>query len=275
MKYYTEALESYRCTLGPEDIEVANCFQYIGSLHVKKEEDEQAMRAFAESLRIYQLLGEESTGMATILFNLGVLYNRRYDHEKALEVLGHCLRLQKTTNSDTNELASTCDQIGVAYAGKKFRSESKIFFQKSLAMLMDAGKQDTIETANVLVHFAAALSDEDEFDVALKRFHEALQIFNRDIGENSEEAAATLMQIGIIHNKRVDYEEALRLLTAALKIRSALYGRDDMKVAETLFEIGKVMEEWGDSDEVSFSRVWVRHFEKESLHLQIGARHIQ
>lgn len=259
MKYYTEALESYRGTLGPEDIEVANCFQYIGTLHVKKEEDEQAMRAFAESLRIFQLHGEESTGMATILFNLGVLYNRQADHEKALEVLGHCLRLQKAANSDTSDLANTCDQIAVAYAGKKFRTESKIFFQKSLAMLMDAGKQDTIETANVLVHFGAALSDEDEFDEALKRLHDALQIFQRDIGENSEEVAATLTQIGIIHNKRVDYEEALRLLTSALKIRSSLNGRDGMKVAETLFEIGKVMEEWGDSDEVSFRSVCFRH----------------
>ena len=37
-----------------------------------------------------------------------------------------------------------------------------------------------------------------------------------------------------------------------------------MKVAETLFEIGKVMEEWGDTDEVRYLHVWSRHVDKEA-----------
>jgi tetratricopeptide (TPR) repeat protein len=255
MKYYTEALESYRCTLGTEDLEVANCFQYVGALHLKKEEDDKAMRAFVESLRIYQIHDEESTGMATILFNLGKIYNQQKDYDKGLETLAYGLRIQKAESSDKSEIAATCDQIGVSYAGKELRTDAKKFFQKALTMYMDCGKQDTVENAKVLAHFASVLSDEEAFDEALKLFHDTLQIFNRDVGENSDEVAATLVKIGIIHNKRVDYEEALRLLTSALKIRSALFGRDDMKVAETLFEIGKVMEEWGDSEEVSSHRL--------------------
>jgi tetratricopeptide (TPR) repeat protein len=256
MKYYTEALESYRCTLGAEDLEVANCFQYIGTLHLKKEEDDQAMRAFVESLRIYQLHKEESPGMAIILLNLGKIYNRSKDYEKAIETLARSLRIQKAERSEDNEMAATCDQIGVAYAGKGLKSEAKKFYQRSLTIYMDDGKQDTVENASVLAHFGSVLSDDEEFDEALKYFHDALQTFKRDIGEESDEVAGILVDIGIIHNKRVDYEEALKLLTSALRIRSTLFGRDDMKVASTLFEIGKVMEEWGDSDEVSSLKVF-------------------
>ena len=162
------------------------------------------------------------------------------------------LEFRSLLGGEQSDIAATLSEIGVAYAGKKLGAEAKKFYQKALLMLMDIGKQEAVETGDVLVRFASLLSEEESFDDALKYFHDALQIFNREISEDSNEVATTLIQIGVIHNKRVDYEEALRLLTSALKIRTTLFGRDDMKVAEVLFEIGKVMEEWGDSDEVSY-----------------------
>ena len=90
--------------------------------------------------------------------------------------------------------------------------------------------------------------------VSLLLFHKATEIFRRDIGEDTDEVAEVLVNIGIIHNKRVDYDEALKFLTSGLKIRTQQLGRDDMKVANTLFEIGQVMEDWGDSDEVRLCR---------------------
>jgi tetratricopeptide (TPR) repeat protein len=95
--------------------------------------------------------------------------------------------------------------------------------------------------------------DDGNYEQALTTFHDCLVILRVEKGDESDEVANILTNIGVIYNKQVDYEEALKFLTEALKIRAKLFGRDHVKVALTLFEIGNVLQEWGDSDEVSDS----------------------
>lgn len=76
-------------------------------------------------------------------------------------------------------------------------------------------------------------------------------MYSKDGDENREEIAAVYHQLGIAQNKLVEYEEAIDSLNKALDIRIRVFGKADAKVAVTLLDLGKVLQEWGDLDEVS------------------------
>ena len=94
----------------------------------------------------------------------------------------------------------------------------------------------------------------EKYDNAVEKFKVCLQIYKDKFGDNSEEVAKTLIELGKIQDKRIDNEGAMRLLTSALKIRTELGGKEDKKVAETMLYIARVLEDWGDVEEVCESK---------------------
>ena len=54
----------------------------------------------------------------------------------------------------------------------------------------------------------------------------------------------------------------MKCMTDALEIRTEMYGRNDVRVAETLLNIARVLQDWGDVDEVCVFYFWFnyKHF---------------
>lgn len=251
MKIFTEVVTVYRHTTGSDSIEVAHCFQSIGVLHIKLLDEDLAIRALVEALRIYRLAGAESLSIASVLFHLGKIYVAREEYEKALESLTQSLKTRdKELDDDSTDIADTCDLLGIIYAKKKSNSSALNFYRRAYKIYDRVFGGKSIQSVTVLTKIAGALLDDGNYDQALATFQECLAIVKIEKGEESDEVANILTNIGVIYNKQVDYEEALKFLTEALKIRAKLFGRDHITVGRTLYEIGSVLQEWGDSDEV-------------------------
>ena len=59
--------------------------------------------------------------------------------------------------------------------------------------------------------------------------------------------------LGLAQGKLGEYEDSITSLKKALEIRTKLFGKTKLKVAETMLDLGKILEESGDSEEVSLS----------------------
>ena len=70
---------------------------------MRKNEHEQAISCFGESLRIYRLKhGDDSLDVAGVLFSLGKIYGKRAQYDKAQNCFTECLRIRKAELGDGN-----------------------------------------------------------------------------------------------------------------------------------------------------------------------------
>jgi tetratricopeptide (TPR) repeat protein len=106
---------------------------------------------------------------------------------------------------------------------------------------------------------ATLYSYKQQYDLALIQLNGALDFMEKNYGPNSEHVATVLLRMGQVHDMRVDNEEAMECVTKALEIRIKLYSKEDERVAETYVICGKLLEDWGDIEEVSslISRIWI------------------
>jgi tetratricopeptide (TPR) repeat protein len=252
MKFFTDVVAMYRKTTGSDSVEVAHCFQSIGVLHTKLLDDDLAIRALVEALRIYRLSDAETLSIASVLFHLGKIYLSRGECEKAIESLTQCLKTRDEELEEVStDIADACDLLGLAHTITNSNSTALNFYRRAYKIYSSVLGATALQSVTVLTKIAGALLEDDNYEQALVAFQECLTILRSEKGDESDEVANVLTNIGVIYNKQVDYEEALKFLTEALKIRAKTFGRDHIKVARTLFEIGSVLQEWGDSDEVS------------------------
>ncbi len=63
-----------------------------------------------------------------------------------------------------------------------------------------------------------------EYEEALQKYNQCLEIQIKMLGPGSVEVADTLLNIGSVHYKRGEYEEALQKYNRCLEIRTKMLG---------------------------------------------------
>ncbi|GBG28198.1 Kinesin light chain [Hondaea fermentalgiana] len=128
--------------------------------------------------------------------------------------------------SSTHSLDEISDHYTAALelvqSGKPEEAYEK--FSEALSWLrkLPADQRDGILAGNVLVGMADVLVDQGNFNLALRRAQEALELRRDALGDIDVEVAATISRIGKIHYLMGDTEQALETLASALRVSQQL-----------------------------------------------------
>ena len=198
---------------------------------------------------------DRSIEAGNILYGIGFIYNQKLDFQQAADYLKQCLKIRiQKEGKNSLDVGKTCEQLGSCLLSMGQHEDALKLYVTSLEIYKDTYGENAVPCARVMLDIATLYSYKQQFDLALVQLNACLGFMESHHGKDSEEVATVLLRIGQVHDMRVDNEEAMKCVSRALEIRINLYTKEDIRVAETYLICGKVLEDWGDIDEVRLFR---------------------
>ena len=238
------------------DAEEAKCWYDMGVVTKETDSVDTALPLLSNAWGLYCKSKEnDSLEASKVLFELGSIHNTKNDFTEAYTFLSKCLKI-RIHHLDKHDLiiGKTCHKLGIALRGLKRFDHALEVCKKAEAIYRESLDEKNQAFPELLTELGLLYAQKLEYDLSLEMFERAHDIIDEITGGISEEMASILLEMGKIHDLRVDNEESMKCMMGTLKIRTALHGEDDVKVADTMLNIARVLEDWGDNDEVCFLR---------------------
>lgn len=239
----------------------AACLSELGTIELLLNNLERSFSYLKKAWSIYMTHKlEHDTVAGNILYGLGFIQNQKLNVAKAIELLKLSLKLRiKHDGKNSLPVGKTCEQLGSCLMAIGQHEDSLKLYVTCLEIYKNEFGGESIDCARVMQDIATLYSYKQQYDLALIQLNGALDFMEKNYGPNSEHVATVLLRMGQVHDMRVDNEEAMECVTKALEIRIKLYSKEDERVAETYVICGKLLEDWGDIEEVSslISRIWI------------------
>jgi tetratricopeptide (TPR) repeat protein len=253
-QYFQQALKLYIHLSGDDDKSVAKCQHKVGLICLNKKDFDQSLDSFLHALRICEQADDgENSMLASIYQGAGVCYYNKGENDLALENFVRCLRIQKNElGDDCLDMAPICDYIGLIYQKKERYEEAMSFHSKALLINENHFGKGTKKGAPSDFHIAKVLVASQKYAESIAHLHNHLKLFY-DETNYCEEVGELYHLLGLAQSKLGNYEESISSLHKALDIRTKLFGNSNLRVAETRLDLAKVLDECGDSDQVSLS----------------------
>ncbi len=231
--------------------EKASCLLCLGSIEQSTDID-KAMSFYKEAHRLYLEYDlEQGTEFADILYWIGFNMNQKLCFKQSGDILKECLRIRiNEEGKNSLNVGKTCEQLGACLLYLNQHKDALKLYTTSLEIYKDILGENTPACARIMLDIGTIYSHLQNFDLALIQLNACLDFFEAEHGKESEEVATVLLRIGHVHDLQVDNEEAMNCISRALEIRIKLYTREDIRVAETYMVCGRLLEDWGDVDEV-------------------------
>jgi len=245
-KLLTECLEIRRGLGAPR--ETAATLSTLATLHLQRDEVEQARDCEEEAIGIFRELGDE-VGEAIGLQNLGEISVRQADYDNAEQLFEQCLAIARSASH--KELESECERnLGELALGAGDLESAQARFSRSLIVCREAG--DKRGAAITLWRLGRTDTVAGDFDTARERLAEAvraLQVFemNAEVLDCFEDYARVLQIDGRV-------EDAVIAYAATSAAREALaLPRSSRRDTERQLDLGAAREDLGQS---AFERAW-------------------
>ena len=247
---FSEAVTIYQGT--SKKVDLAYSLLQIGNLYMKTDNLDKSFPFYQKAWELHKQNKLDEKDLASILYGLGFIYNQRFQHKEAMDVLKISVKIRlRLLGKKSLEVARTCEQLGTALVSlTRFEDALKVC-TTALDIYRNELGENHICCARVMLDIGTIYCQKENYDLSLVQLQACLQFFRKECGESSEEVANVLLRIGQIHDLRVDHDEAMKCMTNALEIRTEMYGRNDVRVAESMLNIARVLQDWGDTDEVS------------------------
>ncbi|MDQ7824152.1 MAG: tetratricopeptide repeat protein [Candidatus Eremiobacteraeota bacterium] len=254
MESLKQSLALYRALELPA--EQSQVLDTMGMIFTEMGQVEEALGHYQESLRLKEREGDEY-GIAITLGNLGRCSLQNMEFRKAIDFfqkdLALCEKLQ-----DSHGLMVMCNNLGRAFTSLKETGKASGYLERSLSMAREAGNEiwsainekdiaynhlssselgeasgkltGALETfrrfdarplvAEALKIHAIVLRAEGRFEESMKRFHEALELYQ---GLSIPfQTAEVLFQIGLLYHRMNDKPQAVSYLEKAIEIAEKL-----------------------------------------------------
>ncbi len=234
------------------------------------------------------------------------LYAHIYDLKNSLANLPDSLKKEQEKNA---ELVALLEQMGSKVAEKKFKKAMDAFneteFSKADKILAEIEDNEKISKKEfgVIAYTRGEIAEQDirwhaaakhytraaqldpcfltlimaerlaidigDYDSALSFGEEAKKAAFKEHGEDSEEYATSLGNLGLVHIKQKKYKLAEQLHTEALEIRQNKLGKKHPDVANSLNNLGGIYQEQGQYTKAKYFFRRALNIYKETL----GAKH--
>lgn len=240
LEQLTHALEIGLKKFGENDVEVAQSYKGIASVHWYRTEYGLAEKAYQKSLSIrLRLFGEEHPDVAKSYNNIGMAYCNMGKYDLALENHKKSLSIRlRLFGEEHPEAAKNYHQIGLVYWYKSNYDEALNNFRKSLAIRLKFLGEDHIDVARSYNNIGLIYYSKGNYDRALENYHKSLSIWLQLYGDEHPQVATCFNNIGLVHYEKGDYYRAIENYQKSLSIRLRLLGDDHPDLAQSYNNIG-------------------------------------
>ena len=195
---YTRAIDYYYKS-AKIDLEIGNKKGYssvyinVGAIYMELGEHDSAKESFTIALNEFIIL-KDSTSQLTSLNNLGAACVDAGDVEEAYNYLVKCLELSKRLN-DKDSYANALYNMGFVYKFRREYKKSILFYDSSLMMKKELGKDVELFTALHDIGLGNVYADLKDYKKASKYGTKALKISKEEeLLDETKDAAMLLYQ---------------------------------------------------------------------------------
>lgn len=207
-----DSLKTLELIKGEDCVEKAHVLKRIGKVHWFKDEYDEALRYFENSLRIEERI-DDPEGIARSLINIGTTHFRRGDFDKALEHLERSLKISKKIDAK-GCIASCLLNIGNVRSSKGKYDEAIEYYSKSLMMFQGIG--DLSSVATVFNNIAIIHHYRGEYALGLESYEKSKKITENI--DDQQGLAWTLGNIGDLYVDMDQYEKARDYCERSLRL---------------------------------------------------------
>ncbi|MEM0160267.1 MAG: tetratricopeptide repeat protein [Thermoplasmata archaeon] len=245
---------------------LADSLKNLGNSFSEKNELDQAIQKYTESLDIYRNLvtiyPSFENELAMVLNDLGIVLDLKGDLTNSIKAFDEALaikeKLSKTDIKNKVDLAIILNNLGLAYYSKNaFQISIKIYdlaldIYRSIENEYNNYEEDI---AMLLDNLGLAQRDYGLIEESVQTFNKALEIYKKLDREDSRyesDVAEVLKNMGVSLERKKEPESAIRNLEKALHIYEKLVridSRYEQDLAETLAYLGETYASIDEQDE--------------------------
>ncbi|XP_066030788.1 uncharacterized protein [Pocillopora verrucosa] len=244
-------LEIQMKKLGPEDLDVADCYNNLGTLHSDLGETDEAKDCYMRALKIrLKQLGPENVDVARSYNNLGTLHSDLGETDEAKDCYERALEIQmRQLGPEDVDVANSYNNLGTLHSDLGNTDEAKDCYKRALEIRLKQLGPEHVDVASSYNNLGSLHSDLGDTDEAKDCYKRALEIQIKQLGHEHVDVARSYNNLGILHRDLGDTDEAKDCYKRALEIRLKKLGPAHPDVARSYNNLGTLHCDLGDTDE--------------------------
>lgn len=237
-------------TEGDKNVDVAACLYNIANIFEQKNDQEMALRYYADALVVLERAnGEDRHLHASTLQKMASLLLKEGKSKSAIKCLKKALEIRSTTN-DVEEIMEAKFSLAKAlHITGGSLDEAKVLHEEALVERKKLLGHDHYDVARSLFGLAQVLHDLGSHDQALPLLLECSRIQKKAAHVDPVELSDTELLLGESFRETGDCDAALKHLKIALKLKSSLNGNTSLQVASVNFHMGQSLWHMGHLEE--------------------------
>ncbi|WP_164021593.1 CHAT domain-containing tetratricopeptide repeat protein [Pyxidicoccus trucidator] len=241
------ALALREAVLGGTHLEVADCLNLLGRLHLRQEDFDRAEPLLQRALAIREAaLGKNHPDVAKSLHNLAVLYADQGLYGRAEPLHQRALAIREATHGKSHpDVARSLNSLAVLYADQGSYGRAEPLHQRALAIWEAALGKNHPDVANSLNNLAVLYDNQGLYSRAEPLYERALAIWEAALGKNHPDVANLLNNLAVLYDNQGLYGRAEPLHVRALAIREAVLGKNHSDVATSLHNLANLYDNQG------------------------------
>ncbi len=245
LAYYEQAKELYQISYGEGSVQMAGCYNNIGSIQSEKGNLDDALKNYEVSLGIrIAVYGKEHPDVATSYNNIGNVQGAKSDLSDALKSHESALAIRLAVYDEQHpDVAMSYNDIGVVQYSKGNLVDALKNYKAALDIdIVVYGKQHP-NVADSYNNIGNVQDEKGDWDDALKSHEAALNIRTAVFGKQHPKVAMSYNNIGVVQYKKGDLEDALKNYETAKEIFIIVYGKRHPRVASVYLNVANL--KWG------------------------------
>ena len=186
-----------------------------------------AIECYNDCLQVTEEL-HDNKNIAVVLQRMGEIHmNKMHNYADAAKLFLDALELLRAeTNAELSDddecsVLGLIFQIGQVYALAEEYEHALDFYEEHIKLVesIDPVNEDLV--SNSLLEMGVILADmgeKSDFELAIEKLKESLDIRRKIHGNNSEQLADVLHKLAVVYEKSEEYGEAVQCLTEALRL---------------------------------------------------------
>jgi len=237
---YNDAIRILQSLNGDQDLSLADALLGIADLMTAMSKYSEAMDYYSSCQEIQEsVFGETHDDIASTLYAIGLMKHEQGLCSTALIFFAKSLVMRVELHGEAHPA------VGDVYDMMGFVEAKNGELNAALRRLNDALKVrkalgDHVKEADTLNNIGNLHRERNEYQLAMQRYQECLNIRTSEIGRNDERVADVLMALGNVRSDMGNHEDALSHYREALQILISTKGPYDRSVASTFQKAGMV-----------------------------------
>ena len=271
-EYYEWALKIRKEQLGANHVDVAKCYNNLGTVYRDTGDLEKAKEYYEWALEIRkEQLGANHVDVAKCYNNLGTVYRDTNDLEKAKEHYEWALKIRKGhLGANHVDVAKCYNNLGTVYRDTGDLDKAKEYYEWALKIRKGQLGANHVDVAKCYNNLGTVYRDTGDLEKAKEYYEWALKIRKEQLGANHVDISKSYNNLGNVYSKTGDLAKAKEYYEWALKIRKEKLGANHVDVAKCYNNLGTVYSDTGDLEKAKEYYEWALKIRKE----QLGANHV-